>query len=368
MIQETFGILQDLRAKGVSILMVEQNARSALRISDFGIGLELGRTRFEAGAQEVLDRQTTHLARLVDDLLEVSRVTQGKIRLQKQPLDLAEVVRRTADDVRALFAERKVALELRDGGEALLVEADATRLAQVTYNLLQNAAKFTQAGGRATVTLERQGERAVLRVRDTGAGIDPATMARLFSPFAQGDGTLDRSLGGLGLGLAVSKSIVELHGGTIAARSDGEGKGAEFAVSLPLLRRDRAGPPAPSAAPPRVRRRVVLIEDNPDSALTLRDLLELEGHAVVVAPDGARGIEAALSAAPDVVLCDVGLPDLDGYEVARRLRAGGSRSRLVALTGYASPEDVERARAAGFDDHLAKPPDLGRLASILAGG
>ncbi len=313
----------------------------------------------------VVDRQVMHLTRLVDDLLDVSRIAQGKIRLQKERLDLAEVVRRTVDDLRSVFASKQVALELRDGGEPLWVDADATRVAQVTGNLLQNAVKFTGAGGRVTVAVRKENDQALLRVRDTGVGIDPATLARLFQPFVQAEGTLHRTPGGLGLGLAVSKSIIELHGGTVRGSSDGPGRGAEFVVALPLMA-DAAVGPVQQAKPPEARRlRILVIDDNEDSATTMRDLLELEGHQVELASDGQRGMEAALASCPDVVLSDVGLPGLDGYEVARRLRAAGSTALLVALTGYTLPEDVQRSQEAGFHHHLGKPPDLARLAEIL---
>ena len=318
-------------------------------------------------ARGVVDRQVMHLTRLVDDLLDVSRIAQGKIRLQKERLDLAEVVRRTADDLKSVFASKQVALELRDGGEPLWVDADATRVAQVTGNLLQNAAKFTGAGGRVTVAVRRENDQALLRVRDTGVGIDPATLARLFQPFVQAEGTLHRTLGGLGLGLAVSKSIVELHGGTVRGSSDGPGRGAEFVVALPLMMTNAAVGPVQRAKPPEARRlRILVIDDNEDSATTMRDLLELDGHQVELASDGQRGMEAALASCPDVVLSDVGLPGLDGYEVARRLRAAGSTAVLVALTGYTSSEDVQRSRDAGFHHHLGKPPDLAKLAELLA--
>ena len=318
-------------------------------------------------ARGVVDRQVMHLTRLVDDLLDVSRIAQGKIRLQKERLDLAEVVRRTADDLKSVFASKQVALELRDGGEPLWVDADATRVAQVTGNLLQNAAKFTGAGGRVTVAVRRENDQALLRVRDTGVGIDPATLARLFQPFVQAEGTLHRTLGGLGLGLAVSKSIVELHGGTVRGSSDGPGRGAEFVVALPLMMTNAAVGPVQRAKPPEARRlRILVIDDNEDSATTMRDLLELDGHQVELASDGQRGMEAALASCPDVVLSDVGLPGLDGYEVARRLRAAGSTAVLVALTGYTSSEDVQRSYEAGFHHHLGKPPDLAKLAELLA--
>lgn len=316
-------------------------------------------------ARTVIDRQVAHLARLVDDLLDVSRIAQGKVRLQKEQVDLAEVVRRTVDDHRSLFASKGVSLELRED-EPLWVEADATRLAQVTENLLHNAAKFTSRGGRVAVALGEENGRALLRVRDNGVGIEKETLAKLFKPFVQGERTLNRTPGGLGLGLALSKSIVELHGGSVQALSDGLGKGAEFIVTLPFSRNIALPVVRTSTPRPRAGLRICVIDDSEDAADSLHDVLELEGHDVHVAMDGQLGIDLVLTVHPDVVLCDVGLPGLDGFEVARRLRSAGSTAMLVALTGYASSEDVQRALDAGFDHHLAKPTDLDRLYAVLA--
>ncbi|GEJ58892.1 hybrid sensor histidine kinase/response regulator [Anaeromyxobacter diazotrophicus] len=317
-------------------------------------------------AQQVIGRQTGHLARLVDDLLDVTRISRGKIDLRREPLDLREVVRATVEDQRALYARGGIALHLEEGADAVRVEADRTRLAQVLGNLLNNALKFTPAGGAVAVRLEVQDGRAVLRVQDDGQGIDPAHVERMFEPFAQADHGLARTLGGLGLGLALVKSLVELHGGAVRARSEGPGQGAEFVVSLPLAA--GGGPASAPAAGAGARRRLVLvIDDNADAGQTLADLLELEGHAVHLACDGRSGVALARELRPDVVLCDIGLPDLDGYEVARTLRREEAlrSTRLVALTGYAQPEDRARAAEAGFDAHLAKPPRLEALAKLL---
>jgi PAS domain S-box-containing protein len=317
-------------------------------------------------AIEVIDRQAAHLARLVEDLLDVSRITRGKVRLEKQVVRMAEVVSCTVDDHRALLARKQVALRFHPGAEPTWVEVDTARLGQIVGNLLQNAAKFTHASGSVDVSVGTDGGRAVLRVRDDGIGMDETTISRLFEPFMQANVTLDRTQGGLGLGLALARELVEMHGGTIHASSPGLGKGAEFTVSLPLAHPpDTAASPAATAAT-RTPLRVLVIEDNEDAAASLCDLLELEGHRVDVAHDGQQGLDAAVAGAPDVVVCDIGLPLLDGYEVARRLRAAGSRARLLALTGYAAAEDVERSRAAGFDEHLAKPPDPERLLALLA--
>ncbi|HXX47877.1 MAG TPA: ATP-binding protein, partial [Myxococcota bacterium] len=316
-------------------------------------------------ARDVIDRQAAQLTRLVDDLLDLSRITEGKIRLTKTQFSLREAVRRTVDDHRGLFQRKSIAVEFEHGAQPLWVEADASRLAQVVGNLLQNAAKFTNPGGHVTVSLSSDEREAVLQVSDDGAGMDPETLGKLFQPFMQAEHTLARTQGGLGLGLALAKSLVNLHGGTIRASSSGVGRGSEFVVRLPLALR---GGVRVSARPSRRGEplRILVIEDNDDAASTLRDVLALDGHAVRVATDGPAGIEAALAEPTDVVLCDIGLPGIDGYQVAKQICSAGRAPLLVALTGYATPEDVERARQAGFQAHLAKPPDLGRLAAILA--
>jgi two-component system CheB/CheR fusion protein len=251
------------------------------------------------------------------------------------------------------------------------MHGDRTRLAQVVGNLLQNAAKFTPTGGRTWVRLEADSSRgeAILSVSDTGSGIAPEMMPHLFAPFAQADTTLDRSKGGLGLGLAIVKGLIEMHGGSVRAASGGSGKGSTFTVTLPL---DRAAARA-EAAPYRsftgsTPRRVLVIEDSIDTAESLRVALELSEHVVEVAYSGPEGIEKARAFEPDVVLCDIGLPGMDGYDVARAVRADPEFSSvsLVALTGYARPEDVAKARAAGFDAHLAKPPDVEALEGLLS--
>lgn len=321
-------------------------------------------------AAAVVDRQVTQLARLVDDLLDVSRITQGKIRLQRAPLDLDDLVRAVVGDHQALFASHGVRIEVTPAGAPVIVRGDAARLTQVIGNLLHNAAKFTPAGGLTRVSIDRDvaAGRAVLRIEDTGVGIDPAMIEQLFQPFAQGDRTLARSMGGLGLGLTLVKGLVELHGGDVSVHSEGEGRGTEFIVRLPLDG-STEGLPAPSArtAARRELRRVLVIEDNADAAAMLASLLEVEGHLVKVAHDGATGIRIARELCPDIVLCDLGLPDMSGYDVARELAADESlrSALLVALSGYAAPEDVARARAAGFDRHLAKPVTLDRLRSVL---
>jgi PAS domain S-box-containing protein len=321
-----------------------------------------------ARARAVIERQTQHMSRLIDDLLDVTRISRGKVQLSLEPVDLREVVLRTVDDHRPAFEAGGIALAVDVPEERVVVRGDRTRLAQVLGNLLHNVTKFTPRGGRAAVRLARADGAAVLRVEDDGAGIPGPMLPKLFEPFIQADETLDRSRGGLGLGLSLVRGLVELHGGEVTAASEGPGRGAVFVARLPL------SPEAPQARGrqgPRslARRRVLVIEDNVDSADSLRAVLELGGHSVEVAHTGPDGLERARECSPEVVLCDIGLPGLDGYEVARAFRADPRlrAAYLVALSGYAGPEDVARARAAGFDRHLAKPVDADGLQEVVAG-
>ena len=321
-------------------------------------------------ARAVIARQVEHLTRLVYDLLDVTRISRGKVLLHREPVELDEMVRRTAEDHRALFTQRDIALEVRVEGSPLIVDADPTRIAQIVGNLLQNAAKFTNSGGRVRVSLERHGgqRRALLRVADDGIGMTAALLERLFQPFAQADESLHRSSGGLGLGLALVRGLAELHGGTAEGRSAGPGRGSEFEVVLPLLSGGAARPVPHETPRPSARRRVLVVEDNPDAAETLRILLEMGEHEVQVAHDGREGIARARSFHPDLVLCDLGLPEVDGYAVARALRADPELASitLIALSGYALPDDQRKAAEAGFDRHLAKPVPLELIEQILA--
>jgi PAS domain S-box-containing protein len=319
-------------------------------------------------ALEVIDRQAAQLAHLVDDLLDVTRITRNKIQLQRHTLELNELVRHTVEDHRTLFDRADVRVEFHPTSRPMSVSADRNRLVQVIGNLLQNAAKFTGRDGetRITISADATERRAVIQVADTGVGMTPELVARLFQPFSQADSTLDRSKGGLGLGLALAKGLVELHGGNITARSAGLGQGAEFVVRLPLAMDDAVAPQAGASAS-KGRRRVLIIEDNVDAADSLRDVLGFGEHDVEVAYNGPQGIAKAKEFRPDVVFCDIGLPSMDGFEVARAFRADEALKGvfLVALSGYALPEDVARAQAAGFDRHLAKPTSLEKLEEVL---
>jgi signal transduction histidine kinase len=318
-------------------------------------------------ARQVIHRQTDHLSRLVDDLLDVARISSGKVRLQSRLVDLGEIVRRTVADLRSLFEQGQLDLRVELPAAPVWVSADEVRVAQVVGNLLHNAAKFTPAGGEVTVRLSATAASAELSVRDDGAGMEAHELERMWEPFAQADRSLARTKGGLGLGLSLVKALVELHGGTVRARSEGPGRGAEFLITLPVAGEAPALPAPPRERAARASLLVLVIEDNVDAGQGLGDLLELRGHRVRVARDGRSGLAAAREARPDVVVCDLGLPDMSGFDVARALR-GDERlrsTRLIALSGYAQHEDRQRAREAGFDAHVAKPPDVEELMNLL---
>jgi PAS domain S-box-containing protein len=318
----------------------------------------------------VIDRQVGQLARMVDDLLDVTRITQNKIQLQRRRIDLNSVVQQTLEDNRSALERSGVRLDAELPAGPVHVSADGVRIAQVVTNLLANAVKFTPSGGRVQVAVfvDTVADKAVLRVTDTGMGIDPALLGRLFEPFMQADRTLDRTGGGLGLGLALVKGLVDLHEGDVRAHSDGLGKGAAFTVRLPLAAPGSGPIVSPEDSAVRLRRRVLIIEDDCDVAAGLKAALQLDAHDVTLARSGAEGIAQARRIRPDVVLCDIGLPAMNGYEVARAFRADAllRSTLLIALSGYAQEEDIARARAAGFDEHLAKPPTIDRLKRIFS--
>jgi signal transduction histidine kinase/DNA-binding response OmpR family regulator len=325
--------------------------------------------------RDMMDRQVQHLVRLVDDLLDLSRITRGKVRLQTEPLEVADVLARAVETCRPLIDERRHRLDVALPPGPLRVQGDAVRLAQVVGNLLNNAAKYTEDGGYLRLSAGREGDEAVVRVRDTGMGIPAEMLGSVFELFTQVDHSLDRSQGGLGIGLTLVRQLVELHAGKVEAHSDGPGRGSEFVVRLPLLKyegqrtKDKDGASVgPSSFVLRTSRRVLVVDDNQDAAESLGLLLEVSGHEVRVCHDGASALRAAEEYRPEAVLLDIGLPGMDGYEVARRLRACPATrgALLVALTGYGQAEDQRRARAAGFDHHLIKPADIEALAGLLA--
>ena len=320
-------------------------------------------------ASELIDRQVTHLARLVDDLLDVGRITRGAVRLQSHPLDLVALVAQAVESARPTADACRHALEVALPDRPVVVAGDPTRLSQVVSNLLANAVKYTDPGGRIRVAVEATAGEAVVRVRDSGVGIPCDMLAAVFDLFTQVDQSLDRSQGGLGIGLTLVKRLVEMHGGRVAAHSGGVGTGSEFTVALPLAP-EGAVPPAdtpPAPSPPTAALRVVVVDDNVDGAESLAALIGLLGHQTVVAHTGPAGLEAARTARPDLVLLDIGLPGMDGYEVARRLRADPATCGLVlaAVSGYGREQDTARARDAGFDHHFVKPLELAALQSLL---
>jgi two-component system CheB/CheR fusion protein len=320
-------------------------------------------------ACRMMERQLGQLARLVDDLLDVSRITLGKIQLHKEPVELAAVIALGLETSRPLVDARGQELIVSVPAERLCLEADPTRLAQVVGNLLNNAAKYTAEGGRIWLTAERQNDQAVLRVRDSGIGMAEEMLTRAFDLFAQGDQALDRRHGGLGIGLTVVRSLVQMHGGSVQAFSDGPGKGSEFVVRLPLVRRTLPaiqGPKGRSGLRP--SRRILVVDDNVDAAESLALFLGMNGHEVRTAFDGPAALELARTCRPEVVVLDIGMPGMDGYEVARRLRQepGLGSVLLVALTGYGQEQDRRRSREAAIDHHLVKPVDPQALRALLA--
>jgi PAS domain S-box-containing protein len=341
----------------------------------------LGRPNLGEGvavrAREILERQVRHMARLLDDLLDVSRITRGKIELDRERLDLSALAREVIGDHMDSFRAAGLSLEIGAAPEPIVVHADRTRLAQVIGNLLSNALKFSERGQsvRVRVDLPKVGQpAAVLTVRDEGAGIEPDLLGRIFDPFVQADTSLSRPRGGLGLGLAVVQGLVALHGGRVEASSGGSGKGTEVRIEIPLCALDAEVVEAqePAAAATGTAATVLLFEDNADAAESLRVVLSDAGYRVWVEPTGRRAREILQRVRPDVVLCDLGLPDCDGYSVAADIRSeDGATSRpgrlpLIALSGYGAAEDQERSRLAGFDLHLTKPVAPARLLSELA--
>jgi signal transduction histidine kinase/ActR/RegA family two-component response regulator len=320
--------------------------------------------------QDVIARQTHQLSRLVDDLLDVSRLSAGKVTLSRAAVDLAPLVAACVESLQAMARAAHVHLEIDAAAEPIVIDGDSVRLHQITGNLVTNALKYTPAGGRVRVTARRAGASAEIVVADTGVGIAPDMLQRIFEPFTQVEEAIDRSRGGLGLGLTLVRSLVELHGGSVRAESEGPGQGSRFVVQLPLpaapLFFDAPESSRPSRPSP--ARNVVIIEDNPDIRDGLSALVTSFGHRVTAAEDGPSGVETVLGTRPDVVLVDLGLPRLDGFEVARTIRATlGQRVFLAAVTGYGAPHDWRRAREAGFDAHLVKPVTAESVQRLLEG-
>jgi PAS domain S-box-containing protein len=343
--------------------------RNALQVMRLG--------RHDAGLVEQMramaERQVGYIAHLVDDLLDLSRISRGLLRLLKEPLDVAQPVQQAVEGVQPLVRERQVTLSVSLPAEPVYVEADPTRLQQVVGNLLTNAAKYTDPGGTILLSARQEGGDLVLRVRDTGIGIAADMLPKIFDLFVQAERRLDRSQGGLGIGLTLVRRLVEMHGGSVVASSAGPGQGSEFVVRLPALDEARKGellrrPPDQGPATPSPRRRILVVDDNVDAAESLALLLRLEGHDARPAHSGPAALEAVRAEPPEVVILDLGMPGMDGFEVARRVRAlpGGKDVLLVALTGWAQEEDRRRCYEAGFDGHMPKPVELNALQEFLS--
>jgi CheY-like chemotaxis protein len=324
--------------------------------------------------RDVIDRQVGHMARLLDDLLDVARIMRGKISLKTAPMQIAEAIEYALEATRPSIEAKQQVLIISLPDKPLWVQGDLTRLAQVVANLLDNAMKYTDPGGRIRLSATEEADCVTLRIQDTGVGIDPELLPHVFDLFTQAHQSLGRSQGGLGIGLTLTQQLVHLHGGTIAASSLGLDQGSEFTVRLPLLRnwcplterRMASSQAQPSSSSSKLR--ILVVDDYADAAQSLALLLRAEGHEVETADCGAAALERAANFEPQAVLLDIGLPDLDGYQVAQRLRKipEARQAVLIALTGYGQNEDRERARNAGFDHFLLKPPDIDALSAVLA--
>ena len=320
-------------------------------------------------SQEMIEAQIKNLSRMVDDLLDVSRITRGKIQLRKQYLDLLPIINSAIDSARPLIEERRHRLVVDLVPESLLVEGDPTRLEQVLVNLLNNAAKYTESSGRITLSAQTEGPNILITIVDTGVGMTPELLARAFDLFAQSDRTIARSEGGLGIGLTLVKSLVEMHNGTVTAESRGPGHGSRFTIRLPLARKQTVKavkPLKPTSTSAKNGSKVLVVDDNMDTARGMARLLKLLGHEVRVAHDGPSALEEARSHRPDIVLLDIGLPGMDGYQVARSLRDEGfDQTIIIAISGYGEEQARLRSREAGFDSHLVKPVDFDSLVALI---
>jgi len=363
------------RRKNEFLAMLAHELRNPLApISNAVRALSLGRRDETAvdSASEMLERQVGQIIRLVDDLLDVSRISRGKIALRPERVELTRIIDQAVEASRAQYRSMDQELTVSLPSEPVYLNADPTRLAQVVGNLLNNAHKFTDVGGRISVAVEREGAQVVIRVKDTGVGIAAEHLAGIFEMFTQVESSLERSRSGLGIGLTLVKTLVEMHGGTVEAHSDGPGRGSEFVVRLPVLVNvpEPLSPPVPQQldAVPVVRRRVLIVDDNKDAAEWLATLLSLSGHETHVALDGDQAVKAAERLLPDAVLLDIGLPRVDGYEVCRRIRqqSWGRGLMIVALTGWGQEEDRQKSREAGFNTHLVKPVDDEVILNLLA--
>ena len=355
------------RRKNEFLAMLAHELRNPLAPVRSGLDV-LARTGAEDKVVEPMRRQVEHLVRLVDDLLDVSRIMRGRIELRRQPIELKTVVDSALDLARPLIDSQRHELCVSLPPETVWLDADPVRLAQVVANLLNNAAKYTPRGGRIDLEVTRGAGHVSISVRDNGVGIEPALLPEVFDLFVQAEKSIDRTHGGLGIGLTLVKSLVELHGGSVSASSEGPGRGSEFSVRLPALEREPTGRTVTETAPAALPRRVLIVDDNADAAVMLQLLLEtLGGHEVTVAHDGEGALEEADRGRYEVILVDIGLPRMSGYEVARQLRERnrGQRLLLVAITGFGTDDDRRRALESGFDEHVVKPPSAEALERLL---
>jgi PAS domain S-box-containing protein len=326
--------------------------------------------RHPARELQVIERQVQHMTRLVDDLLDVARIARGKLTLHKQVVDLREPISSAIEIAGPLLEQKGHHLELKVPQHALLVDGDAPRLTQIFANLICNAAKYTDPGGHISVRVEQRDQQLVIEIRDDGIGIGKELLPRIFDPFVQAEQSSERARGGLGLGLGLVRALVELHGGRVEAHSQGSGLGSTFTVRLPAIAQV-ASSHAPdgrlsSAFRPTGRRRILVVDDNDDARMLLADILSELGHDVRVAADSSSALEVIQDFSPEVGILDIGLPGIDGYELACKLRPAVPAVRLIALSGYGQPADKARSQAAGFDRHLVKPVELRRLLDAMA--
>jgi len=320
--------------------------------------------------REVIERQCDQLTRLVDDLLDISRITQGKIKLRRERVDLAAVISDAVETSRPLIDAQRHELDVIIPEEPIPIDGDRTRLTQVIANLLNNAAKYQNPRGRIELIVDRDPAGVAITIRDQGIGIAPEILSEIFELFSQGERAPDRTQGGLGIGLSLVKNLVEMHGGRVSGSSAGIGCGSEFVVHLPAAATEHVERVAPSGGPDPARqpsRRILVVDDNQDAAESLAMLLRMSGHEVMVAHDGHQALAIAAIERPGVVLLDIGLPGMDGYEVCRRVRQQGlADAQIIAMTGYGQDRDRERSREAGFDTHTVKPVEIQELMQLLA--
>lgn len=373
--ERTQALADEHRRKDEFLAMLAHELRNPLAAivnSVYLLALEKNETGNQQSARQIIGRQLGQLTRLVDDLMEISRISSGRVRLRPERVVLSGILEQAVETARPLIDERRHTLEVSLPAHQIWLAADAARLEQIVVNLLTNAAKYTPEGGRIWLAAEQDGEEAVIRVRDTGSGIAADLLPHVFDLFTQGERTLDRSQGGLGIGLALVRRLVELHQGRVEAQST-LGQGSEFVVRLPLGPSHEPTPPTlalESARPPTTATalRVLVVDDNEDMALSTAMLLQAAGHQTRLAHSGLEALDVARDYQPDLAILDIGLPGIDGYEVARRMRQqpGLHRVVLLAMSGYGQPSDFERSHAAGFDHHLVKPVPLAKLLEVLA--